>query len=60
MAWGARPARALGGHQGGSQVYGVGVDDEPPPLPAFFASAPGDGVSIADKIDDVLADGFGR
>ena len=28
--------------------------------PAFFASAPGDGVSIAEQADELLREGFGR
>lgn len=28
--------------------------------PAFFASAPGDGVSIAEQADQLLREGFGR
>jgi hypothetical protein len=28
--------------------------------PAFFASAPGDGISIADTADELLSQGFGR
>jgi hypothetical protein len=28
--------------------------------PAFFASAPGDGESIADEADELLHEGFGR
>jgi hypothetical protein len=28
--------------------------------PAFFASAPGDGVRIADQADDLLREGFGQ
>jgi hypothetical protein len=28
--------------------------------PAFFASAPGDGTSIAERADDLLREGFGR
>jgi hypothetical protein len=28
--------------------------------PAFFGSAPGDGVSIAEQADELLYDGFGR
>ncbi|WP_033296275.1 hypothetical protein [Amycolatopsis jejuensis] len=28
--------------------------------PAFFASAPGDGVSIAEEADELLSEGFGR
>jgi hypothetical protein len=28
--------------------------------PAFFASAPGDGTSIARRADDLLREGFGR
>jgi hypothetical protein len=33
---------------------------ERPWPPAFFAIAPGDGRSIADEADDLLAEGFGR
>lgn len=35
------------------------VSDRPWP-PAFFASAPGDGTSIAETADDLLREGFGR
>jgi hypothetical protein len=35
------------------------VKDRPWP-PAFFASAPGDGTSIAEQADDLLREGFGR
>lgn len=35
------------------------VNDRPWP-PAFFASAPGDGTSIAETADDLLREGFGR
>ncbi|WP_236796534.1 hypothetical protein [Amycolatopsis sp. GM8] len=35
------------------------VSERPWP-PAFFASAPGDGGSIAEEIDDLLSEGFGR
>jgi hypothetical protein len=28
--------------------------------PAFFASAPGDGTSIAERADELLREGFGR
>jgi hypothetical protein len=28
--------------------------------PAFFASAPGDGTSIAERAEDLLREGFGR
>lgn len=28
--------------------------------PAFFASAPGDGTSIAERAEDLLRDGFGQ
>jgi hypothetical protein len=28
--------------------------------PAFFASAPGDGISIAEQADRLLREGFGR
>lgn len=30
------------------------------PSPPFFASAPGDGTSIADQAEDLLREGFGR
>lgn len=33
---------------------------ERPWPPAFFASAPGDGTRIADQVDDLLREGFGR
>lgn len=33
---------------------------EPPWPPAFFASAPGDGESIAEQADTLLREGFGR
>ncbi|WAL65907.1 hypothetical protein ORV05_34485 [Amycolatopsis cynarae] len=33
---------------------------ERPWPPAFFASAPGDGVSIAEQADELLREGFGR
>jgi hypothetical protein len=35
------------------------VEDRPWP-PAFFASAPGDGTRIADQVDELLREGFGR
>lgn len=35
------------------------VSNRPWP-PAFFASAPGDGVSIAEQADELLREGFGR
>jgi len=35
------------------------VKDRPWP-PAFFASAPGDGKSIAEEADELLREGFGR
>jgi hypothetical protein len=35
------------------------VEDRPWP-PAFFASAPGDGTSIAERADELLREGFGR
>ena len=35
------------------------VEDRPWP-PAFFASAAGDGKSIADEADELLREGFGR
>jgi hypothetical protein len=35
------------------------VSERPWP-PAFFASAPGDGVSIAEQADELLREGFGR
>lgn len=28
--------------------------------PAFFASAPGDGTRIADQVEELLQEGFGR
>lgn len=33
---------------------------ERPWPPAFFASAPGDGKSIAEEADELLREGFGR
>jgi hypothetical protein len=35
------------------------IGDRPWP-PAFFASAPGDGVGIAEQADELLRKGFGR
>jgi hypothetical protein len=35
------------------------VKDRPWP-PAFFASAPGDGTSIAERSEELLRDGFGQ
>lgn len=35
------------------------MTDRPWP-PAFFASAPGDGTRIADQVDELLREGFGR
>jgi hypothetical protein len=35
------------------------VKDRPWP-PAFFASAPGDGTSIAERSDELLREGFGQ
>jgi hypothetical protein len=35
------------------------VQERPWP-PAFFASAPGDGKSIAEEVDELLSEGFGR
>ncbi|MEU6645653.1 hypothetical protein ABZ863_24305 [Saccharomonospora sp. NPDC046836] len=33
---------------------------ERPWPPAFFASSPGDGISIAEQADELLREGFGR
>lgn len=33
---------------------------ERPWPPAFFSSAPGDGISIAEQADELLREGFGR
>jgi hypothetical protein len=39
------------------RMRGIGDREWPP---AFFASAPGDGKSVAEEADELLREGFGR
>ncbi|WP_285490119.1 hypothetical protein [Amycolatopsis taiwanensis] len=53
------PERAQPGNHHAGQRHLRPVRERPWP-PAFFASAPGDGVSIAEQAGELLREGFGR